>query len=88
MDSVISVTSGICSITGFDHIEVEHDGSITWAEMQKVKNEEWGEGAIGFEMYPPSETVVNGNSTEFHYRHIWRLKGGADWPNIRKGGHW
>lgn len=84
----LSVTSGTCSVTGFDHIEVEHDGSIGWAEMQSIKNEFWGAAAIGFELYPPANTVVNGNSTEFHYRHIWRWPDGVEWPNLRKGGHW
>ena len=88
MSSVLSVEASVCPLTGFDHIEIEHDGKITWAEMQAVKNEHWGDDAVAFEMLPPQEFVINGNSTEFHFRHIWRWPENVDWPNMRKNGTW
>ena len=69
-----------CEMTGYDTIEIEHDGTATWLDLQTVKNEVWGEDAVAFEMYPPQSQVVNGGSTEFHFRHLWRW---PDWPNIR-----
>ena len=82
MTSIISVTESFCELSGYDHIEIEHDGSLTWAEAQSVKDMVWGKQAIGFEMYPPSSKVVNGNSTSFHFRHIWRWPDLIPWPDI------
>lgn len=77
---------GYQNLIEFDQLCIEHDGSATWMELQTVKNIVWGEGVLGVEVYPPQETVVNGNSTEFHYRHIWRFPVWMAWPNMRKEG--
>ena len=50
MSAVLNYATGICEMTGYDHIEIEHDGSITWLEMQVIKNEVWGESAVALEM--------------------------------------
>jgi len=81
--SIINYWPAVCAITGFDTIEVEHDGTVRWVDLQNIKNEVWGKDAIAFEMYPPAKVVVNGNSEEFHYRHLWRWPDGVTWPNIR-----
>ena len=67
---------------GFQHIEVQHNGRVTWLELQLIKDEVWGKDAIAFEMYPPSDQVVNGESTEIHYRHLFLAPSGFVWPNI------
>lgn len=67
-----------------DHLEIEHDGTANWADLQIVKNLVWGEDAVAIEMYPAQSRVVNGSSTEFHYRHLWRVPAWANLPNIRK----
>lgn len=67
-----------------DHLEIEHDGTANWADLQAVKNLVWGEDAVAIEMYPAQKYVVNGNSTEFHYRHLWRVPAWAHVPNIRR----
>jgi len=66
-----------------DHLEIEHDGTATWADIQAVKNIAWGADAIAIEIYPPRSQVLNGNSKEFHYRHLWRYPNWMSWPNIR-----
>ena len=68
--------------SGYQHIEIEHDGTATWLDLQIVKNEVWGEDAIAFEVYPPKAKVVNGESTEFHYRHLWLMPRCIKWPDI------
>lgn len=83
--AVLDYRVRVCEVTGFDTIEVEHDGTITWLDMQLIKNKEWGEDAIGFEMFPPASEVVNGESVLFHYRHIWRWPSGVTWPNFGAG---
>jgi len=83
MSSILNHIAKKCEITGFHTIEIEHDGHVGWLEMQELKNKVWGESAIAFEMYPPKSEVVNGGSTEFHYRHLWLWPENTDWPNIR-----
>jgi hypothetical protein len=52
----------------FDLIEVQHNGKLTWDELQYFKDIVWGKDAIAIEVYPPSGEVVNfGN-----FRHLWR----------------
>ena len=51
------------------HLMVEHDGTITWDQLQIVKNEVWGPEARAIEVYPPEDQVVNTGN----YRHLWRL---------------
>ena len=66
------------------HIEIEHDGTASWADLQEVKNFVAGED-VGFkEYYPPQKYVVNGNSTEFHYRHLWLVEDDEPWFNLRQ----
>jgi len=67
-----------------DHLEIEHNGNANWADLQDVKNQVWGPAALAIEVYPPQEYVVNGGSTEFHYRHLWKIPNWMPWPNIRK----
>lgn len=74
--------------SGYTHLEVEHDGTATWFDLQTVKNNVLGKDRICFELYPPQDQVVNGESKEFHYRHLWVWPAGATlagkpWPNIR-----
>ena len=66
-----------------DHLEIEHDGTATWANLQAVKNIVWGADAVAMELYPPAAQVVNGGSTEFHFRHLWRVPAWSAWPNLR-----
>ncbi len=68
-----------------DHLEISHDGTATWADLQAIKNEVWGEDTVAIEIYPPQEFVVNGGSTEFHYRHLWKVPSWMPWPNLRQG---
>lgn len=86
MPSAISYQLHTDTPHGFEHIEIEHDGSINWLEMQTIKNEVWGRDAIAIEMYPPQDRVVNGGSTEFHYRHLFKMNDDFAWPDIR--GDW
>jgi len=67
-----------------DHLEIEHNGKANWADLQDVKNKVWGKEALAVEIYPPQGFVVNGGSTEFHYRHLWKVPSWMPWPNIRK----
>lgn len=67
-------------IMGFDvmvdetlgHLAVAHDGSITWDQLQEIKNQVWGPEVAALEAYPPQSKVVNNAPL----RHLWRL--GAD----------
>ncbi|MGR3435260.1 MAG: DUF7694 domain-containing protein [Shimia sp.] len=68
--SVISIRED----TQTGHLMVEHDGTVTWDELQRVKSAIWGEETRGVEYYPADFHVVNGASI----RHIWRL-GYHDW---------
>ena len=72
-----------------DHLEIGHDGTASWADLQAVKDERWGEDALAIEVYPPASMVVNGNSVEFHFRHLWRMPRWQAWPNLRpEGSEW
>ena len=81
-DSII----GYDNLIEFDQLVIEHDGTATWADLQAVKNAVWGEDVLAMEVYPPQKYVVNGNSTEFHYRHLWRFPIWMNWPNMRPEG--
>jgi hypothetical protein len=50
-------------------MSVTHDGSITWDQLQDLKNQVWGPGARAIEVYPAQADVVNGQMQ----RHLWRL---------------
>lgn len=55
------------------HLCVAHDGTITWDQLQAVKNAVWGPDARAVEVYPRQGEVVNSGN----WRHLWRL-GRAD----------
>lgn len=59
-------------------ISIEHDGSITWEDMQTIKNHVWGEKAVAMEIYPDDSKVVNSG----HYRHLWKLGAGDFVPDL------
>lgn len=59
-------------------LSVEHDGTITWDELQAIKNEHWGSEAVAIEVYPPESRVVN----NVPMRHLWRLGSGDWWPDL------
>ncbi len=67
-------------VLGFDvmvddtlgHLAVAHDGSITWDQLQAIKNLVWGSDARAIEVYPVQTEVINNAPL----RHLWRL--GAD----------
>lgn len=51
------------------HLWVLHDGSITWDQLQEIKNSIWGTDARAIEIYPAEKDVVN----SLNCRHLWRL---------------
>lgn len=59
-------------------LSVEHDGTITWDELQALKNEHFGPQAAAIEVYPPDSHVVN----SLPMRHLWRLGAGDYWPDL------
>lgn len=64
-------------IFGFDvycddalgHLWVMHDGTITWDQLQEIKNLIWGDSARAIEVYPANKDVIN----SVPCRHLWRL---------------
>ncbi len=54
------------------HLAVAHDGSITWDQLQAIKNHVWGQDARAIEVYPVQAEAINNAPL----RHLWRL--GAD----------
>lgn len=54
------------------HLAVAHDGSISWDQLQRIKNLVWGLDARAIEAYPPQSEVIN----NVQMRHLWLL--GAD----------
>lgn len=59
-------------------LSVEHDGKITWDELQDIKNRTWGASACAIEIYPPQDRVVN----NCPMRHLWRLGANEWWPDL------
>lgn len=59
-------------------MSVEHDGTITWDELQALKNEYFGREAVAIEVYPPESQVVN----SLPMRHLWKLGVGEYWPDL------
>lgn len=51
------------------HLCVEHDGSITWDQLQAIKNDAWGSESLAIELYPSQTGTVNSGN----WRHLWRL---------------
>lgn len=64
------------------HLWVEHDGTLTWDELQKIKNEIWGSETKAIEVYPPQSLLVNNKTI----RHLWRLGEHDFCPDLRGGG--
>ena len=66
-----------------DHeiISVPHDGSITWDQLQAIKNAHWGEDAIAIEVYPAQGSVIN----KCNMRHIWKVPEGVPVPDLVGG---
>lgn len=60
------------------HLMVEHDGSVTWDQLQAVKSAVWGPEARAIEVYPSQSDVVNTGC----YRHLWRLGEGDFCPDL------
>lgn len=60
------------------HLMVAHDGTITWDQLQAIKNEVWGRDARAIEVYPRAGDVVNGGL----FRHLWRLGEGDFCPDL------
>lgn len=59
-------------------LSVEHDGTITWDELQTLKNEHFGADAVAIEVYPPHSHVAN----SLPMRHLWKLGAGEYWPDL------
>lgn len=59
-------------------LSVEHNGSITWDELQAIKNQYLGEETAAIEVYPPKSMVVN----SLMMRHLWKLGTGDWWPDL------
>lgn len=63
-------------------ISVEHDGSITWDELQDIKDRLAGSHRVAIEVYPPRKRVVNCAPI----RHLWLLGPGDWWPDLGREG--
>lgn len=59
-------------------LSIKHDGSITWDDLQALKNEYFGPDAVAIEVYPPEDQVVNNGN----WRHLWLLGATDWWPNL------
>ncbi|QBF31510.1 hypothetical protein [Thalassococcus sp. S3] len=51
------------------HLWVEHDGTITWDQLQAIKTLAWGSKARAIEVYPADDQIVRNTVA----RHLWRL---------------
>jgi hypothetical protein len=60
------------------HIAVAHDGSISWDQLQAIKNAVWGADARAVEVYPRQIDLVNSGN----FRHLWRLGQGDFCPDL------
>lgn len=60
------------------HMQVSHDGAITWDQLQAIKAEVWGADARAIEVYPRAADVVNTGN----FRHLWRLGPGDFCPDL------
>ena len=63
-------------------LSVEHDGAITWAELQAIKNHWFGADACAIEVYPPKNRIVN----SMPMRHLWVLGPDDWWPDLGREG--
>lgn len=78
LDHVIAVRHDV----NLPYIEIEHDGGITFDEMQEIKNTIWGKEAVAIEVFPPQSLLVNTGN----FRHIWKLGDKDFWPSIADSG--
>lgn len=79
MGVFMSLTDHIhaAQVMGFDvqvdsklgHLVVSHDGTITWEQLQQIKNVVWGGHARAIEVYPVQANVLN----KGNIRHLWLL---------------
>jgi len=51
------------------HMIVNHDGTITWDQLQALKTAYWGNDARAIEIYPATSAIVDSRNT----RHLWLL---------------
>lgn len=63
---------------GMGHLQVSHDGTITWDQLQAIKTAVWGVDARAIEVYPRASDVVNTGN----FRHLWRLGPGDFCPDL------
>lgn len=66
--------------SGLGHLMVAHDGTITWDQLQQIKDVVWGQEARAIEVYPRRSDVVNAGN----FRHLWRLGAGDFAPDLLK----
>ena len=78
MSNIIGHTVYTDTPSGYEHLEIEHNGKISYNEMVSMQREVWGDHTPAFEIYPPMSQMVNGYSEEFHYRHLWKIPRNAD----------
>ncbi|WP_425072571.1 DUF7694 domain-containing protein [Sagittula sp. S175] len=57
---------------------VEHEGQLTWDQLQQIKNAVWGDDARAIEVYPRQARLVN----QVPARHLWRLGEGDFCPDL------
>lgn len=55
--------------TALGHLWVGHSGSITWDDLQSIKDQVWGCNARAIEVFPAAAQLVNTRNC----RHLWRL---------------
>lgn len=65
---------------GLGHLMVAHDGTITWDDLQRIKDAVWGQEARAVEVYPRRSDLVNSGN----FRHLWRLGDGDFAPDLLK----
>lgn len=74
MKSVVDVTlDELCGM-----LSVEHDGTITWDELQGLKDKYFRAEAVAIEVYPPNSHIVN----SLPMRHLWKIGAGEYWPDV------
>lgn len=80
VETLFSVVNGfeVTRLEPLGHLMVRHDGSITWDQLQDIKNEVWGSDAAAIEVYPPRNMTIN----SIPARHLWRLGSGDFWPDM------
>ena len=59
-------------------ISIQHNGSISWDDLQAIKSNFLGDDACCIEIYPPQSRVVN----NLNMRHLWLLGPSDWWPDL------